>query len=85
MFIRLNLLCYSNYHIIILTHFCMLTLVTAQDFTVPSLKFETGCGYARQPDEQSDSQNEDLEGYQIDVTRAWESKYVYMCAHFVKS
>ena len=43
---------------------------------MPSLRFDTGSGYARQIDEQPSDQNQDLEGYQIDVSRAWDSTYV---------
>ena len=43
---------------------------------MPSLKFETGSGYARQIDAQPDDQDQDLEGYQIDLSRAWDTTYV---------
>ena len=46
----------------------------SQDFTVPSLKFETGSGYTRQIDVQPEEQKQDLEGYQIDVSRAWDTR-----------
>ena len=74
-FIRifLNPLGCFKYFVIFLVPLCMAILITfAQDFTVPSLKFETGSGYARQTVEQFDDQNEGLDGYQIDETRAWD-------------
>ena len=56
----------------------------SQDFTVPSLKFDTGSGYTRQIDEQPHEQNQDLEGYQIDESRAWDTRYAlnaYTCIY----
>lgn len=41
---------------------------------MPSLKFETGSGYARQTDVQPEEQRQNLEGYQIDVSRAWDTR-----------
>ena len=48
--------------------------IISQDFTLPSLKFETVSGYARQTDVQPEEQKQDLEGYQIDVSRAWDTR-----------
>lgn len=51
---------------------------------MPSLKFDTGSGYARQIDEQPHEQNQDLEGYQVDESRAWDTRYAlnaYTCIY----
>ena len=46
---------------------------------MPSIKFETDSGSARQLDEPFENENINLEGYQIDDSRAWDSTYVQLC------